>query len=60
MACSCSDPIKKMEARVLSRGFEKMSNSDIRLMDNYIYDKLGVRPTTIDERKNLYAEAKKV
>ena len=59
MACSCNNPIKKMEARVMSRGFERMSNSDILMMDNYIYSKLGVRPTSIDERKTLYAQAKK-
>jgi hypothetical protein len=48
-----------MEARVMSRGFERMSNSDILMMDNYIYSKLGVRHTSIDERKTLYAQAKK-
>ena len=59
MGCSCNDPIKKMEARVMSRGFEAMSNSDIRMMDNYIYSKLEVRPTSIQERKDLFAQAKK-
>jgi hypothetical protein len=59
MACACNDPIKKLEARVISRGFERMSNSDIKLMDNYIHSKLAVYPTSMAERKDLFSQAKK-
>lgn len=60
MACGCKDPIKKLEARVMSRGFEAMSNSDVMMMNNYIHSKLGVIPTNIQERKDLFAQAKKI
>lgn len=58
MGCPCKDPIKKLETRLISRGFENLTRSDILLLDGYIFDKTNKVPTNMEERKALYQEAK--
>jgi len=57
--CSCKQtPLQKVEARIASRGWGYIANSELRLIDQFIYTKLGVRPTSQEERIEMYGRAK--
>lgn len=57
--CSCKQtPLQKVEARIASRGWGNIANSELRLIDEFIFTKLGVRPSTQQERIDLYGAAK--
>ena len=57
--CSCKqNPLQKVEGRIGSRGWGSIANSELRLIDEFIFSKLGVRPTTQQERIDMYGNAK--
>lgn len=57
--CSCKQtPLQKVEARIASRGWGNIANSELRLIDEFIFTKLGVRPSTQEERIEKYGAAK--
>lgn len=59
--CSCkSTPIQRLETRLVSRGWGAMNPSDYQLINEFIFQKLGVRPETYQETQLLFNEAKKV
>jgi hypothetical protein len=57
--CSCKQsPLQKVESRLASRGWGNIANSELRLIDEFIFTKLGVRPSTHQERIDMYGTAK--
>jgi hypothetical protein len=57
--CSCKQsPLQKVEGRLASRGWGNIANSELRLIDEFIFTKLGVRPSTQQERIDMYGTAK--
>lgn len=57
--CSCKmTPLQKVEGRIASRGWGNIANSELRLIDQFIYTKLGVMPSTQEERLEMYGRAK--
>jgi hypothetical protein len=57
--CSCKNtPLQKVEGRIASRGWGNIANSELRLIDEFIFTKLGVRPSTQQERIDMYGTAK--
>jgi hypothetical protein len=57
--CSCKQsPLQKVESRLASRGWGHIANSELRLIDEFIFTKLGVRPSTQQERIDMYGTAK--
>jgi len=57
--CSCKkNPLQKVEGRIASRGWGSIANSELRLIDEFIFSKLGVRPSTQQERIDMYGNAK--
>jgi hypothetical protein len=59
MGCGCKlSPLEKVDKRIQAVGFNRLAVSEIRLIDNLIMAKLGVSPTTAQERIELYGRAK--
>lgn len=59
MGCGCKqNPLQKVEGRIGSRGWGSIANSELRLIDEFIFSKLGVRPTNQQERIDMYGTAK--
>jgi hypothetical protein len=57
--CSCKQsPLQKVESRLASRGWGNIANSELRLIDEFIFSKLGVRPSSSQERIDMYGNAK--
>jgi hypothetical protein len=57
--CSCKQsPLQKVESRLASRGWGQIANSELRLIDQFIFSKLGVLPSTQEERIEMYGTAK--
>jgi hypothetical protein len=57
--CSCKNtPLQKVEGRIASRGWGNIANSELRLIDEFIFTKLGLRPSTQQERIDMYGTAK--
>ena len=57
--CSCKNtPLQKVEGRIASRGWGSIANSELRLIDEFIFTKLGIRPFTAQERIDMYGNAK--
>jgi hypothetical protein len=57
--CSCKqNPLQKVEGRIASRGWAQIANSELRLIDQFIFSKLGVLPSTQEERIEMYGRAK--
>ena len=57
--CSCKQtPLQKVEMRLSVKGWNGIANSELRLIDQFIYQKLGVMPSTQEERVELYGRAK--
>jgi hypothetical protein len=57
--CSCKQsPLQKVESRLASRGWGNIANSELRLIDEFIFTKLGVRPGSQEERIEMYGRAK--
>jgi hypothetical protein len=47
-----------VEARIASRGWNYIANSEIKLIDEFIFQKIGNRPGNMEERMNMYGTAK--
>lgn len=59
--CKCrATPFEKLEMRLTTRGWNRLAPSETAILDVFIHDKLGVYPTTTDERYDLYRKAKQV
>lgn len=57
--CSCKmTPLQKVERRIQAGGFDRLANSEIAILDDFIFSKIGVRPRDIEERKAMYGRAK--
>lgn len=57
--CSCKNtPLQKVEGRIASRGWGSIANSELRIIDEFVFTKLGVRPSTQQERIDMYGNAK--
>lgn len=57
--CSCKQtPLQKVEARVASRGWSYIANSELKLIDEFIFQKLGDRPSNMEQRIEMYGTAK--
>jgi hypothetical protein len=59
--CSCkTTPLQKAERRLVVYGWSKLATSDLKLIDHLISTKLGVSPTSQEDREELYKQAKSV
>lgn len=57
--CSCKlSPLEKVDKRIQVVGWNRLALSEFKLIDNFIFDKIGERPNTPDERIALYGRAK--
>jgi hypothetical protein len=57
--CSCKqNPLQKVESRIASRGWGHIANSELRLIDQFIFTKLNERPGSQEERIEMYGRAK--
>ena len=61
MPCGCkASPIKRVEIRITSVGWNKLMRSELAVVDSFIFQKLNVSPSTMEERISLYTQAKQV
>jgi len=52
-------PLQKVERRIQSSGWERLSPSETKIIDAYIFGRLGgITPSTPEERIELYGRAK--
>jgi hypothetical protein len=59
MGCGCKlSPLDKVDKRLQSSGWNRLTLSEFKLIDNFINEKLGTRPNTPDERIDMYGRAK--
>jgi hypothetical protein len=57
--CSCKQtPLQKVEMRMAVRGWNALALSELELIDNFIFSKLGVKPNGQEERTEMYGRAK--
>ena len=57
--CSCKQtPLQKVEARIASRGWHYIANSELRLIDEFIFQSIGERPGDMEQRIEMYGRAK--
>jgi hypothetical protein len=57
--CSCKQsPLQKVEMRLSIKGWNKLANSELKLIDQFIFTKLGLSPSTQEDRVELYGRAK--
>lgn len=57
--CSCKqNPLQKVEGRIASRGWNSIANSELRLIDQFIFTKLNEIPSNQQERIEMYGRAK--
>jgi len=50
----------RIEARMVGSGWAKLANSELGVIDAFIFDKLGVYPNGMAERISMYGDAKKL
>lgn len=61
MGCSCGkSPLQKLDARIRSWGWVQLTPSYLRIADEFIQEKLGVLPSNMEERIDLYKKAKNI
>lgn len=61
MGCSCGKtPLQKLENRLRSWGWANLTLSYLKIADDFIFGKLGVLPTDMDNRIELYKQAKEL
>lgn len=61
MGCGCKGtPLQRVEIRITSVGWNRLMKSELAVVDSFIFQTLGVRPTTPEERISLYTQAKQV
>ena len=51
-------PLQKVERRLTSSGCSRLANSELAIVDDFIFSKLGVRPSSQEDRQNKYGDAK--
>lgn len=58
--CSCKQtPLQKTEMRMAVKGWDKLALSELELIDEFIFSKIGVRPNNQEERTEMYGRAKR-
>lgn len=61
MGCGCKKtPLMRIEARMVGSGWAKLANSELGVIDAFIFDKLGLYPNGMAERISMYGDAKKL
>lgn len=61
MGCGCKGtPLQRVEIRITSVGWNKLMRSELAVVDSFIFQKLNVKPTSMEERITLYTQAKQV
>lgn len=59
MGCGCKrTPLQKLEQKISVRGWGRLAPSETAIIDAFIHDKLGIYPSSLDERYELYTKAK--
>jgi len=59
MGCSCKkSPLQRLEQRIATRGMTRLAPSETAIIDAFIYEKLNIYPTSVEERIDLYKKAK--
>jgi hypothetical protein len=59
MGCGCrKSPLQRVDARIATRGWTYLANSELGLVDSFIHEKLNVYPTSMSNRIELYSQAK--
>lgn len=59
MGCGCRQtPLQRVERSIQTRGWGNLTGSEMVVIDEFIFSKLGVRPSTNEERPDLYGQAK--
>jgi len=57
--CSCKQtPLQKVERFIRTNGWAKLSGSQMQIIDDFIFSQIESRPSTNEERPDLYAQAK--
>ena len=57
--CSCKQtPLQKVERFLTANGWMRLSGSQMVIIDDYIFSILGIKPSTNEERPDLYGQAK--
>jgi hypothetical protein len=61
MGCGCKKtPLEKLEQKISTRGWTRLYPSETAIIDAFIYEKLNIYPTNVDDRIELYKQAKAV
>ena len=59
MGCGCKKtPLQKLEQKIAVRGWGRLAPSETAIIDAFIHEKLGIYPSSLDERYELYSKAK--
>lgn len=59
--CNCKmTPLQKVESRIASRGWNYIANSELRLIDTFIQQKLNEVPSNMEQRIEMYGRAKQI
>lgn len=59
--CNCRQgPLERTERYIRTNGWSKMVGSQMEVIDEFIFNMLGVRPSTNEERPDLYGQAKSI
>lgn len=59
--CSCKQtPLQKVERRIVSSGWTRLSNSELGLIDAFIFSKLNEYPSSQSVRIEMYGRAKTI
>jgi len=51
-------PLQKIERRIQAGGFDRLAPSELVILDQFIFDKIGVKPSNMEQRKEMYGRAK--
>lgn len=61
MGCGCKKtPLQRLEQKISTRGWARLAPSETAIIDAFIFDKLGVYPTSVSERIELYTKSKNI
>lgn len=57
--CNCKQtPLDKVERYLRANGWARISGSQMQVIDEFIFNTIGLRPTTNEDRPDLYGSAK--
>jgi len=51
-------PLQKVERRIQAGGFDRLAPSELVILDQFIFGKIGIQPSNMEQRKELYGRAK--